>query len=428
MRILIVSYRYPPAARASNLVRSMAEALAGLGHSVTVLTKMPTEYLPESVKQARGANFPRREVVGDVEIVRVRGWGGMRSSIPARALEQTLGALAFTQAALRLPRPDIILTMSPPLPIALVGTLCSWLRRVPYVLNLQDIYPKSAVEMGLLRNPSVIWAMERASRVLYRFAREIVVPMEGNVRYLRDEVGLPNSKIRLLHNWVDVSRRRPGDLNNGFRQEFGLSGGVVVSYAGLLGFAQDLSTVIECARRLAARSDIRFILIGDGVLAERWKREAADLENVCFLPPVTEDRYYEALRASDVCLVPLSADYRAPAIPGKIQCIMAVARPILAILPEGDAAAMIRDSGCGYVVAPGDVEEMETRLLELVGDEALRLELGARGRAYAEAHFSLEEAAIAYEETLRRAACAERKGATLENHSREEHHRIQRSS
>jgi len=379
----------------------MAEALCGLGHQVTVLTKVPTEYLPESVKQ--GTEFPRREVLGGVEIVRVRGRAGMHRSIPARALEQLFGALAFTQAALRLPRPDIILTMAPPLPIALVGALCAWLKRVPYVLNLQDIYPKSAVEMGLLRNGAVIWAMERASRLLYRFAREIVVPMEGNVRYLCDEVGLSRSRIRLLHNWVDVSHRRPGDRDNDFRRELGFSDEMVVSYAGLLGFAQDFSTVIECARVLTSKSDISFVLIGDGVLASRWKHEAADLDNLCFLPPVTEDRYYDALRASDVCLVTLSADYRAPAIPGKIQCIMSVARPILAILPEGDAAAIIRESGCGFVVAPGDVEGLKMRLLELASDEELRSELGARGRAYAEAHFSLAAAAIAYEETLRRA-------------------------
>ena len=395
MRVLYLSYRYPPVARASNLHRSLAETLVARGHEVTVVTKYPTEYVPED------ESVPAREVMSGVKVVRVRGLPGVHRVVVMRALEHIVAGLAFVMAIKGIPRPDVVLTISPPMPVAFVSAFYSRLARVGCVLNLHDLYPRTAVELGLLRNRWVIWMMKRLENAIYRLSTHIVVTNRGSVPYLVQQKKIPPERVTRVPNWVPLDSLSSNGGAEEFRAEHGLEGCCVVSYAGVMGFAQDLSTIIECARLLRGRSDVVFLFIGDGVYAERWKLAAADLENVRFLPPVTEERYYDALRASDIGLVALTESLESPAIPGKMHNIMAVARPVVAVVPStGDTAEVVRESRCGFVVVPGDTEDLRNRIEELAARPDLRRELGAHGRSYAERNFSLEKAADVYERIL----------------------------
>jgi colanic acid biosynthesis glycosyl transferase WcaI len=178
-----------------------------------------------------------------------------------------------------------------------------------------------------------------------------------------------------------------------------------------MGFAQDLTSVVAAAQRLRDRHDIVFFLVGDGVYADRWKQMARDLPNVRFLPMQAKSEYFQILQASDVCLAPLSLTLNSPAIPGKIQSIMAVARPVMAIVnSSGDAADLIARSRSGVTVPPDRPEEVAARILQLSDDPEMGEKLGASGRAYAEQNFSRRRAVADWEDVLKATVASARQG------------------
>lgn len=401
MRLLMISDRYPPETRSvAHIFQDLAEALVKRGHKVTVLTKRPPgEYLPVGLQDHM---IPVLEIVGGVTVVRV---GGLFSSkMPAifRALDQFyLAVRILLRIYFAKPKPDAVLVYSPPLPLAIAAALYRRWAGVAYVLNLHDLYPRTAIELGLLKNKFVIWAARNLERIAYTNADHIVVPAAQSRQILIEDHRLPLNKVELVFNWIDTDGIVPGAQDNAFALANGLSGQFVASYAGLMGYAQDLSTIIECAWRLRERRDLLFLLVGDGVCVERWKCMSAGLENVRFLPAVPREVYLDILRASDVCLVPLAPSLHSPAIPGKLQSIMAVGKPVIAIVPTGgDAARMVSESRCGFVVTPGDTKKLESRLMELFENPDLAKEFGANGRRYAETHFRLDAAASTVERVL----------------------------
>ncbi|MFZ5862179.1 MAG: glycosyltransferase family 4 protein [Nitrospirota bacterium] len=402
MRILLLTDRYPPEARSSaTLFQELAEALAKRGHEVCVLTKMPQGYVPTLDDGQPAGHLPFAEVRGGVRVVRLRGLSSMSRSLVVRAVDQMVLGMLFTANLWRCGRPDAVIVYSPPLPLVLVAAILTRLRGVPYVLNLHDLYPRTAVQLGVLKNSLLIWGAKLFERIAYRNAAMIVVPADGSRRVLIDENHVDPGKLRVIPNWVDVHAVVPGPKENSFRQKHGLLGAFVVSYAGVMGFAQDLTTIIQCARLMVSNQAMVFLLVGDGVQLPQWKVLAERLPNVRFLGPVAKDRYFDLLRASDVCLVPLDGALSSPAIPGKIQSIMAVGRPIAAIVPtEGEAARVVNESRSGWVVVPGDVQALRSVLDRAIQHPEVGEELGRNGRRFAEQHYAIEYAIDGYEETL----------------------------
>lgn len=401
VRILMFTDRFLPELRsAAQIYHSLARAFQRRGHDVAVVTKVPTHYV---MGEEAGAVRPGWDEVEGVRTLRVGGLPFEGGHPVLRGLDHLMAGWSFRKASREWPGADVVLVYSPPLPLASAGVRYQEQFGALMVLNVQDLYPQTAVDLGLLRNRTAIHLAERMERRAYRRAARIVVHSEGNRAYLLERRDIPPEKVRVIYNWVDVEAIRPGPRENGFRAEHGLGGKFVVSYAGLMGYAQDLAAVIECAASMQAEEDVLFLLVGEGVLEGRWKKMAAErgLRNVRFLPMQPRERYVQLLAASDVCLIPLSGDLKIPVVPGKLQSIMANGRPILAIAdPGGDTPKLVEESGGGVNVLPGCPRALGDSIRRLKADPALREEMGRRGRAYAEAHFSLTHCAAAYEEVF----------------------------
>ncbi len=398
----MITDRYPPEARsAATLFEEMAEALAKRNHDVCVLTKMPIDYVPPDRSDLGERRLNTVEYRGGVKIIRVRGMSSLSRSILIRAVEQIVLAFIFLMSTRRCGERDVSIVYSPPLPLALAAAFLHRVQGIPYVLNLHDLYPRTAVQLGVLKNRLLIWGAKLLEKLAYEKAAQIIVPAPGSQQILVKENGINATRLHLIPNWVDTKAVIPGPKENGFRKKHGLSGAFVVSYAGVMGFAQDLTAVVECARLMRERRNCIFLLVGDGVYLGRWRALATGLSNVRFLPPVAKEQYFDLLRASDVCLVPLTGALSSPAIPGKIQSIMAVSRPIVAIVPSsGDAARVVKESRSGWVIAPGDAEALKGVFEQAMTDVNLCEELGKNGRAFAEKHFGIEQAVDRYEAVL----------------------------
>lgn len=390
MRVLIVVDRYAPEARsAAHLYEDLAKGLVRRGHEVAVVTKKPTENLPD------GSQIPGEEIRDGVRVVRMRSYLGEPRSTLLKGLDQVLLAFRVWVRLQFLEKPDVVLVYSPPL---ILAAACAATRH-PLVVNLHDIYPRTAVELGRLSSPALIAAAEWLEDFVYRRSRCFVVPAPDSVRYLTDKA-IAADRVRLSYNWVDLKATPPGNGDT-FRKANGLEGRFLVTYAGLVGIAQDLSAVLDAARKAKEDDGVLFLVIGEGSELARWRREADGVDNIRFFPTLPREGYLEALRASDACLLALSANLRSPAIPGKLPNIMAVAKPVLAIVPVGSAAARaVLESGCGLVTPPGDGSALLDAVRSLRSNTDLCAQFSANGRRFAEENLTLDGAISTFEEML----------------------------
>ena len=317
---------------------------------------------------------------------------------------QLLLPLAFYWAARRLQRPDVILTYSPPLTLGLAS---HWLARrwnVPFVFNVQDLFPQNAIDLGALRHPFLIAFLRRLERFLYRRAAALTLHSPGNAAWVR-RCGINPAKLHVIPNWVDTERHRPEDNpeSNPFRRGLGLEGRFVVLFAGVMGYAQDMETIVEAAAHLVSEPRVVFLLVGDG--SERpgvqQRLNELHLTNVRLLPFVRREEYPTLVAACDVGLVTLKKTMKTPVVPSKLPTYMASARPVIASLnQESDACGIVRQADCGLLVPPGRPAEMAAAIRTLLKDPARAATLGARGRRYALEHFSRAACVDKYEKLL----------------------------
>jgi colanic acid biosynthesis glycosyl transferase WcaI len=407
MKILLVSAFFPPeVGSASHLFYELGQALTQRGHEITVLTGLPRYHvIGEKRRQTPFIN----EKYHGLQVLRVFNLDVPWAQPVLRGLDQLTFALFAGLAGLSLPRFDAAVVYSPPLPLALATWALGRWRRRPVVVNIQDLFPQSAIDLGVLRNPHLIRIFRRMESFLYRRADLVTAHSEGNRRYIIN-AGASPQRVTVIPNWIDTEAIKPGERHNGLRARLGLEEKFTVSFAGIMGFSQDLETVLECAALLEHQDDIAFLMVGDGVEKPKLEEFARKhrLDNVHFLPMQPKDKYPEVLAASDVCLATLRREVRTPVVPSKILSIMAAARPVLASLPlEGDAPRLLYAARCGLAIAPGEPETMAGAIMQLLGDTALREAMGARGREYVVQHFSLKHAAELLEDCLRRAGAGQ---------------------
>lgn len=410
MRILLLTAYFPPdTGSAAHLFYELGVELVKQGHRVSVITGMPGYHAQGPLDKYRGKMWVRENVDG-MDITRVITPQLPRHLMVGRALWQFGSAVSFLVAGLGLPRHDITVVYSPPLPLGLVAWVLKRLRGTPFVLNVQDLFPQSIIDLGLLKNRLLIRLFEEMEYFVYRRADVITVHSPGNREHVirkmqrRSAKMDEGAKVRVIPNWVDTHFIQPGERVNDFRKEHGLGGAFVVSFAGVLGYSQDLDVVLEAARILeedSRKSDILWLIVGDGVEKPRLERKAREmgLASVRFLPMQPRERYPSVLQASDVCLTTLHAEVKTPVVPSKILSIMAAGRPVVAALnPNGDAPRLIEEAQCGLCVPPEDPQALAEAVMRLYHDSSLREHLGRNGRRYAEEHFSLEVCVKRYEE------------------------------
>jgi colanic acid biosynthesis glycosyl transferase WcaI len=400
MRILIYSYNYhPEPIGIAPLMTELAEGLVARGHEVRVVTGMP--------------NYPQRRIYDDYQgklylteerngviIQRSYVWIRPQPGLLTRMLlDGSFVATSLVQA-LRGWRPDVILYTTPPLPVCIPAALLSWLYSCPVVLNLQDILPEAAVQVGLISNKRAIQVFEALEKFAYRTAHSISVIADGFVENLLTK-GVPAEKITCISNWVDVDFIRPlPKVASPFCQSHQLKDKFVVMYSGNIALTQGLKTVIRAAALLRHIPEIIVVIVGEETALAELKRlcDQWEVRNVLLLPFQPRAELPQMLAAADVGLVVQKQNVVSFNMPSKIQVLLASGRPIVASVPlRGTAAKTVRQSGGGIVVAAEQPRLLANAILDLYHDPAQAEALGKRGRRYAIEHFSFEQALNRYE-------------------------------
>ncbi len=316
MRVLLITTNYPPEiAGAAHLIHELALTLNKRGHEVTVLTNYPCYNIKVTPPQYRRGLW-MNEVWEGIPVRRIRIPALPRTSRIARGVQHFIFGIYLGLLATVTPRADVALVFSPPLPLPWMICLMGKARHMPVVVNIQDLFPRQAVELGMLSNRLLIRLFERMERQIYHLATAITVHSPGNKEHVIQHGGQPE-KVQVVYNWINTERIRPGRRDNAFAQEQGLVDRFVVSYAGTMGWAQDMGTIIDSAAALRDQPDILFLLVGDGVEKEKALARSSELGvgNIMWLPTQPWTVYPDILAASDVSLINLHPELRTPVVP-----------------------------------------------------------------------------------------------------------------
>jgi glycosyltransferase involved in cell wall biosynthesis len=403
--VLFLTPYYPPEVGAPQTrISETATRLARRGHEVTVLTTLPN-YPTGVVPVEYRAGKRRRETIDGVRVLRVWSYISPNRGFLRRILAQlSFGALAGplgAGAVRRSGKPDVIIVESPPLFDSYSGRHLARRFRAPYIFTVADIWPESAVQLGMLRNRLLIRMAERLEWTSY-WRAGAVWSVTAGIRQTLIDRGLPEDKVFLLPNGVDTQKFRPLPQSEA-RQALGWDDRFTVLYAGTIGLAHGLDTLLGAADALKERPDVRFVLAGAGAAKEELMAEAArrQLENVTFLDPLPHDLMPTLISAADASLVSLrNLPLFQSALPSKMYEAMACARPII-LAVDGEARDLVeREAGAALHVEPENSQALADAIVQLKGDPELAAQLGARGRAFVLRRFDRDQLVVALEERI----------------------------
>jgi len=391
MNILLVTDAYPPEIRsASHLMQELAEELISRGHRVVVITSDPRYNLPENASRKI---FKHHTFENGVEVIRVKTLPHHKVNFLVRGVAQITMPYLFDSALKRSAKKhfDVVLVYSPPLPLCAVGSIIKKKHGARFVLNVQDIFPQNAIDLGALRNPLLIKFFERMENRAYQQADIVTVHSDGNKAFLLNSKHVPNNKLQTLPNWIDIDGFQHTKLNRRFRKHFGLEHKFIFLFAGVLGPSQHLEFIIDIAANMQSLSDLAFLLVGDGTEKARLMAlvKQRNLGNVVFHPFISKEEYSELVCEVDVGLVCLSPKNKTPVVPGKILGYMAARIPVLAYLNQkSDGHSIIQTARCGYSAVSDNIKRGTELLFKLYHERDTLNVLGENGYRYAVEHFS----------------------------------------
>ncbi|HEX6851068.1 MAG TPA: glycosyltransferase family 4 protein [Candidatus Polarisedimenticolaceae bacterium] len=401
MRILYASQYFPPEMGApAARVSALARRWAARGHDVTVLTAFPNHPTGVIPPEYRG-EIRRLETWHGARVVRTFVWAAANKGV----LKRGIAYASWAASAIALGhgpagRPDLVLATSPQFLVALSGWALSRLKGVPFVLEVRDLWPDSIVAVGALPPHSpAIRALRRLERFVYGQADLVVSVTRSFVPHLRSNGA---RRVAVIPNGADPEQFRVDASRDALRERYGLGDRFVAVFAGTLGMAHGLETVIDAAERL--RDDPRFLfwLVGEGARRSELEAEAArrGLTNVRFEGQVDRSAIPGVLAAADASLVLLRpTPLFETVLPSKMFEAMAAGCPIV-LGVRGEACEVLETSGGGIAIPPGDADALVAALRRLAADPVGARRMAERGRAFVAREYSHEAMAERYEREL----------------------------
>ncbi len=403
MHILFIAQCYAPEdVSAAVLITELAEDLARLGHQVVMVTGAPS--------YPRGQVFPgyRNRVLhaewhNGVRVIRVWSYISPSKGFTARTLHYgTFSAAAF-YGSLFAGQPDVLVSYSPPLPLGLTAWALSRLWNIPWILQIEDMFPDAAIAAGALKNQPAIRFFYQMERFLYHRVDHISVISERFKTNLIDKQ-VPAEKISVITSWADPGEIYPKPKQNAFRLKHGLAEKFLVLYTGNLGLTSCLEDMIDTAVLVKDLPSVLFLFVGEGVKKEALQDAARrqELKNIQFLPYQPREDLCDMLAAADLCLVTLNEKSADSSLPHKVFNYMSSGRPVLSVSPpDSGLARLVVEGNFGINVSPGNPATVAVTIRNLYQKEEYLQSLGQAGRNLLESKYSRSHCIKLYEEMLR---------------------------
>jgi glycosyltransferase involved in cell wall biosynthesis len=373
-RILVFNQYYAPAFESTaQLLTELCEGLAS-DYDVTVVTGV-----------AEGAG-PGLERINGVDVVRVWSTTLDRSRLSRRATNYLTYMTLSLRSSLVERRPDLVICMSDPPFVSALARLTARRFRVPYVAIVQDVFPEIAVELGRLRNPAIVGALDAAVLLGLRHAARVVAIGETMRRRLVEK-GIDPERIAVIRNWVNASRLTPAPKDNDWSREHGFADKFVVMHSGNVGYAQNLDVLVRAATFLRDVEDLRVVIIGGGAtrldlvaLADRL-----DASNVVFLPYQHRDVLPQSLSSGDIHFIGLANGLSGFIVPSRMNGVLSVGRPVVVAAEDtSEIVRVVEGSDVGIAILPGRPELLAAVIRDARGGRYDLAGMGRRGREYVE--------------------------------------------
>lgn len=412
MKILILpSYFYPEQAASYYLFDNMFDAFANEDIDMVVHTPMPCRGLEASVIDKYKLKHVEHMYDQRMDVHRFTMYPEGKNPV-LRALRYFLiSAIQFWKGFWAKDIDLIFVASTPPTQGALAA-LVKKFKKVPFVYNLQDIFPDSLAGTGLAKKGGLLWKIGRAiENFTYRNADKIIVISQDFKKNIMAK-GVPEDKIVVVYNWVDQNAVKdiPRSENKLFAMYALDPSKFYVTYNGNIGLTQNMDMLLEVAKSLEANEDIHFVLVGNGAYLEQVKQIVADrnISNVHLLPfqPYEDISYVFSL--GDVSLVISKPGVGENSVPSKTWSIMSASRPVLANFDENELKTIIEENNCGIFTKAGDKVAFTDAILKLYNDRELCKKFGRNGRQFVMDNLTKEVGTQKYVDVIKSVASSQR--------------------
>jgi glycosyltransferase involved in cell wall biosynthesis len=404
MRILFLTHYFPPEvnAPASRTFEHCREWVRN-GHEVHVITCVPNHPAGRIYPGYRNRVLQQEDRDG-IHVHRVLTLPAANAGFAGRTLNYFFYLVMASLVAPFLPRVDVVVSTSPQFFCGLAGFVVSRWKRVPWVLEIRDLWPESIVTVGAMKEGAVTRFLAWLEAFAYRKADAIVSVTESFVPHIVARGGA--GKVTVITNGVDLDFFRPARDDPALAAEFGVAGRFVAAYVGTHGMAHGLDTILRAAGRLRDEPRVAFLLAGDGAERERLvqQRDALGLDNVLIVGQQPKERMPAIWALTDVSLVLLRKSRTFESvIPSKIFEAMGMARPII-LGVRGESQRIVEAAQAGICIEPEDDAELAEAVRHLANDPERARQLGQAGRRYVAENYDRRRLAARFEQLLARLA------------------------
>lgn len=409
MHILLLSQWYTPEPGFKTDV--LAKDLVSRGHTVTTITGFPN-YPTGKLYRGYQIRWRQWELHDGVRVLRLPLYPNHSHSAIKRVLNYFSFAASATLLGSALCGPaEVMWVYHPPLTVGIPAWWIGLLRRIPFIYNIHDMWPETLAATGMMPSPLVQRALGQLAGWVYNQAAALTVVTPGFKTNLIAK-GVPADKIHVIPNWADEDIYRPVPQNSVLAQTIGAKDRFNIIYAGNIGLAQGLDTILDTAQLLQDIPEIQFVLIGGGVDREHLQVRAQKmhLTNVRFVDQQPPERMADFLALADVLYMQLRDEplFRIT-IPSKMYSYLACARPIIAAV-TGDAADTIQEAQAGLVCLPQDPAALAKAVRTLYAmPKHEREAMGEAGRRTFEMRYTRRTLMDCYETLLKEVAGCSRR-------------------
>lgn len=406
MKILVLGLNYAPErVGIAVYTTGMAEALTERGHEVEVISGQP--YYPEwKVMPGFSRFWFGRSRENGVAVLRCPHYVPARPSAARRILHYiSFAASSFAPAlwTAATRRPDLVIVVAPALAAAPTARLAAWLAGAKAWLHIQDFEIDAAVGTGLVsgsgRLVRLALAVERA--ILRSFDR--VSTISPQMCRTLAKKGVAADRVVEFRNWADLRQVEPLSRASLFRQQWGITTPHVALYSGNIANKQGIEIIVEAAQRLRRRTDLTFVICGDGANRAKLEALAEGLGNVQFRELQPREQLGELMGLASVHLLPQLAGAAEAVLPSKLTNMLASGRPVVATAAP-DSALAAEVEGCGLATTPGDAEDFASAIERLLDDRLLYDQCSEAARQRALERWSPDSILSAFDNQLRHLA------------------------
>jgi len=418
MRVLIVSCVFPPEpVNSAQTSGQIAEELARQGHEVTVIAPFPNRPAGKLYAGYSRRLFSTERSPAGFIICRCFTFLSPQSTTVSRFIENISFGLTSGWGVLTAQRPDVIYSNTWPIFATGIVSVIARLRNIPMVEIIQDIYPESLILQGRMSANGLLANFIRYLdiNIARKCARVIVI---GNTfaEVYRNSRAVPQERLHVVYNWVDEKTITPNpERSASLRVELGIpKEAFLVVYGGNIGTASGIETAIESFRFLGDLSSVYLLIAGEGSSLPACRRLVAemDLRRVIFYSPWPAAQTSEVLGCADILLLPTRGKQSNASVPSKLVTYMLTARSVLALaLPQSELAVIVKESGCGWTLAPDNPEMLASKIREAALVSATELDhRGRAGREFALKNLSTQACLPRVVDILFKAAQRRQKG------------------